>query len=786
MNKNNLSNMLDSLEQTGIYVIRQDNHKVLYFNQYMKNMFPQFELGLSCNDMRKSECAHCPLLSIGEQNSVHLIHYNTPFGKSADIIANKLIWDGSIPAYSIFIIPHKMDYDDENGINRIEKMYAKSLVTVFNECIIANLTDDFYVNCQKDMMWTNIPERGQFGSENKHYAKQTVHPDDLNAFYECFSRESMLRHFKNGRSQITKRLRRIMSDGTYHMVEFTAARIEESGDKYWCVLVYRDINHEYLQEQHLNTEMIQLSTAAKTAFQMLISVNLTQNSYYMLEYNNFYTKSIPLDGVYDDLIKDASITIDPNYRGEFVKKFSRQSLLSAFTRGEKQVSMEIRQLGDDNIYHWNSTQVVMVENEYNNDILEISLTKNIDEERRIQEENLANERKAKELLEFALDKAESANNAKSDFMSKMSHDIRTPMNAIIGMTELAKIHFDDSEKLKDYLSKIEISSKYLLKLINEVLDVNKIESGKFVLEEIEFNLRNVIEDAVTIVQPKIQDKDQNFSLSITDNTNLNVVGDEQKLRQILINILENASKYTEPNGEISFNICRTDNDSSFGNYRFTIKDNGIGMKNEYIEHIFEPFSRADDSRVNKASGTGLGLTIVKNIIDMMGGKISVKSELGKGSCFTIDLYLPERESISQPESSKTEESVKDFSGKKILLVEDNEINQKIAKEILEYLGTDVETANNGREAVDILMNKPPRYYSIIFMDIRMPIMNGLEATKLIRSSGKEYADRIPIIAITADAFSEDVRKCRMAGMDSHLAKPISVEKLKKTLEQYIK
>lgn len=786
MNKNNLSNMLDSLEQTGIYAIRQDNHKVLYFNQYMKNMFPQFELGLSCNDMRKSECAHCPLLSIDEKNSVHLIHYNTPFGKSADIITNKLIWDGSIPAYSIFIIPHKMDYDDENGINRIEKMYAKSLVTVFNEWIIANLTDDFYVNCQMDMMWTNIPEHGQFGSENKHYAKQTVHPNDLNAFNKYFSKESMLRHFKNGRTQITKRLRRKMSDGTYHMVEFTAARIEESGDKYWCVLVYRDINHEYLQEQHLNTEMIQLLTAAKTAFQMLISVNLTQNSCYMLEYNNFYTKSIPLNGVYDDLIKDASTTIDPNYRGDFVKKFSRQSLLIAFTRGEKQVSMEIRQLGDDNIYHWNSTQVVMVENEYNDDILEISLTKNIDEERGVQEENLANERKAKELLEFALDKAESAKNAKSDFMSKMSHDIRTPMNAIIGMTELAKIHFDDAEKLKDYLNKIEISSKYLLKLINEVLDVNKIESGKFVLEEIEFNLSNVIEDAVTIVQPKIQDKNQKFSLSITDNTNLNVVGDEQKLCQILINILENASKYTEPNGEISFNICRTDNDSSFGNYRFTIKYNGIGMKNEYIEHIFEPFSRADDSRVNKTSGTGLGLTIVKNIIDMMGGKISVKSELGKGSCFTIDLCLPERKSISQPESSKPEESVKDFSGKKILLVEDNEINQKIAKEILEYLGTDVEIANNGREAVDILINKPPRYYSIIFIDIRMPIMYGLEATKLIRSSGKEYADCIPIIAMTADAFSEDVRKCRMAGMDSHLAKPISVEKLKKTLEQYIK
>jgi len=661
-------------------------------------------------------------------------------------------------------------------------MYASSLVTVFDECIIANLTRDYYVSCQKDVVWDDIPEQGNFGSENRKYAQKALHPDDLECFNENFSRESMLCMFTEGKKQITRRLRRRADNGSYRTVEFTAARIGNQEDECWCVLVFRDVQDELLLEQERNVEISQLATAAKAAYQMLIAVNLTQNTYHMVEYQRFPVKAPDPEGRFDELIEFEMEAVHPDYREEFRSKFTRKALTEAFQRGECILSMDVPHIGEDGIYHWNSTQVVKVESPYTHDLIEITLSRNIDEERRVQQETLEKERQAKLLLEDALKKAEKANKAKSDFLSRMSHDIRTPMNAIIGMTELAQLHIGDEEKQRDYLNKIASSGAHLLGLINEILDVSKIESGVMELSESPLNLRALAGEAAEMVRISMENSQQEFQVDIDESFDPWVMGDARRIRQVLVNILENASKYTGQRGKITFSVCEFKKEEQrTGTYRFIIEDTGIGMKPEYMEHIFEPFSRADDSRTSKVPGTGLGMTIVKNLISMMDGDIRVESEYGKGSRFTVTLCLDKcgntgeaiQPAVSGPEAA--------YRGLRVLLVEDNELNRQIASEMLKLLGVRVEMAENGREAVEAVCSHPALYYDAVFMDVQMPVMNGYEATREIRGSGMERIGELPIIAMTADAFAEDVKRARLSGMNGHLAKPVSIELLRGAL-----
>ncbi len=529
-------------------------------------------------------------------------------------------------------------------------------------------------------------------------------------------------------------------------------------------------------------EISQLATAAKAAYQMLIAVNLTQNTYHMVEYQRFPVKAPNPEGCFDDLIEFEMEGVHPDYREEFGRKFTRKALTEAFQRGERILSMDVPHIGGDGSYHWNFTQVVKVESPYTHDLIEITLSRNIDEERRIQQETLEKERQAKLLLEDALKKAEKANKAKSDFLSRMSHDIRTPMNAIIGMTELAQLHIGDEEKQRDYLNKIASSGAHLLGLINEILDVSKIESGVMELSENSLDLRALAREAAEMVRISMESRQQEFRVEIDESFNPWVMGDARRIRQVLVNILENAAKYTPQGGRITFCVCELKREEQrAGTYRFIIEDTGIGMKPEYIKHIFEPFSRADDSRISKVPGTGLGMTIVKNLISMMDGDIQVESEWGKGSRFTVTLCLDKcgdtgeaiQPSVSGPEAA--------YRGLRVLLVEDNELNRQIASEMLELLGVSVEMAENGREAVEAVCSHPALYYDAVFMDVQMPVMNGYEATREIRGSGMERIWELPIIAMTADAFAEDVKKASMSGMNGHLAKPVSIELLRGAL-----
>lgn len=780
----NLINLLDALTETSVYVIDESAHRLLYFNKRCQDTGRgKVALGMECYNIWPELCRNCPLTNMGNKLSNHIVCYDPLLKATVDVTANRIIWDGHIRAVVITAAPHRLKYEEEQGLKKIERIYAHSLVTVFGECIIVNLTANYYINCQKGMIWTDIPEHGNFGDENKEYAKKVLHPDDFEAFNNAFSRSALLQAFSGGKKHIHKRLRRLAPDGTYHMMEFTAAKADEIGnDEYWCVLVYRDVQEEYLIEQERNIESIQLATAARIAYQMLIAVNLTQNTYRMLEYGRFPIPNPGGGGCFEKLIEAEAATVHPDYRDEFIKKFSRPALSAAFSGGERVITMNVPHLGSDGIYHWNFTQVVRIESPYTDDLIEITLSRNIDEEYRMQEDMLEKERRAKQLLEEALQKAEQANQAKSDFLSKMSHDIRTPMNAIIGMTELAQMHLGNEKKLKSYLKKIAGSSAHLLSLINEVLDVSKIESGAAGLIETKFDLRELIRDTVEMIRVPLKNKRQSFSLSFDENLHTQVKGDARRLTQVLVNILENASKYTPDGGKITLSLKELKKKKQrVGIYRFVIEDTGIGMAPEYLKHIFEPFSRADDSRISKVAGTGLGMTIVKNLVAMMNGDIQVESEYKKGSRFIITLCLIKCDGPAAKAEPPAPPAKQPVPSLRVLLAEDNEINRQIAAEMLELLGAQVEFAADGKQAVAAVCSHAASYYDLVLMDIQMPLMNGYEATKQIRASGLQKIEELPIIAMTADVFAEDVQRARLSGMDGHLAKPITLEQLKNAL-----
>ena len=524
-------------------------------------------------------------------------------------------------------------------------------------------------------------------------------------------------------------------------------------------------------------------------------------------------------------------------------------------------------------------------------------------------------------LEEALEMADEASRAKSSFLSRMSHDIRTPMNAIMGMTTVAAMHIDDRERLMDCLNKITLSSRHLLALINDVLDMSKIESGKVSLSEEEFDLPKALDSLLAIIHPQIKAKNQELKIHIAGITHEAVIGDSMRLQQIFVNIMGNAVKFTPEGGTISLRIReKASRIHGRGCYEFVFEDNGIGMEPEYLEKIYEPFTRSENSKKNKVEGTGLGMPIVRNIVRMMNGDIQVESQVGAGTRFTVTLYLKlqdveteDSESLaelrvlvaddeqdacdnaceilnsigmradgvlsgdeavdrllsareleeeyavvildwkmpgkcgvettreirnklgddvpiiiisaydwSEIEQTAREAGVNafiakplfksrllytlksvlvhqnsendpdtgglgqtDYTGKRILLTEDNEINIEIAEEMLTCMGIEVEQARDGQQAVDILLTKPENYFDMVFMDIQMPVKNGYEAAAEIRRTGREDLEKIPIIAMSADAFSDDIQRAMNAGMNGHVAKPIEPQKLLAALETWL-
>ena len=405
------------------------------------------------------------------------------------------------------------------------------------------------------------------------------------------------------------------------------------------------------------------------------------------------------------------------------------------------------------------------------------------EEQRRRELYQALQRKNEE-LEIVAKKAESAANAKSEFLSRMSHDIRTPMNAIIGLTHLAKSE-DDLQVIKEYLDKIDASSNFLLGLINDILDLSKIENGEMTLNEGPFTKEEFTDSIQTVIKPLIDKKNINFIFEMKCGIECIKV-DRLRFSQIFFNLLSNAAKFTPTGGTIEFISEKIEpekvtRDGKVG-IRIYVRDNGIGMSEEFQKHLYDPFVQERSALGDKTRGTGLGLPIVKSLVDAMNGTIEVKSELGKGTEFKIELYV---EPVEAPAKRKKADFLKkSLKGLKVLLVEDNELNIFVAKTILEKMKCDVDIAENGEKAVEKFKESEQQFYDVILMDVHMPVMDGLEATRQIRQLERKDASLIPIIAMTADAFDKEKKKTLDAGMNNHLAKPIDPSVLYEVLSEY--
>lgn len=385
-------------------------------------------------------------------------------------------------------------------------------------------------------------------------------------------------------------------------------------------------------------------------------------------------------------------------------------------------------------------------------------------------------------LRKAAIEAERASQAKTEFLSTISHDIRTPMNGVLGMTQIAKKHLNDPEYMSECLDKVSLAGNHLLTLINDILDISKIESGKMAISIEPFSLKDCVNEVVSILRPQAEDKDISLDVNMHDIIYETLSADPLRLNQIITNLLTNAVKYTDNGGKVLFDISqsRLPDDDEKIRLKIVVSDNGIGMTKEFQETMYNSFTRALDSRTNKIQGTGLGLAIIKQLVDLMNGSINCKSELGKGTTFTVYLdlaVLNEHKHLNTINSDSLHEKNYDFSSLHVLVAEDNDLNWEIIETMLSEYKVSCDRAINGLECVNTLTSSSKGFYDLILMDIQMPVMNGKEATRKIRKSEDAYIRNIPIVAMTADAFAEDIKACKEAGMNAHIPKPINMKQV---------
>ena len=475
-------------------------------------------------------------------------------------------------------------------------------------------------------------------------------------------------------------------------------------------------------------------------------------------------------------------TIDSECRDTALANLDLQSIKDRLAVS-KCAECRYRRMSPEGVYEWCLVSVMPAEMDETG-VVSVTMTiRSIDKFVRQEEAQ-------KKRLEIEANRAFEANKAKRDFLSCISHEIRTPMNSIIGMTAVAKLHMDDRERVSDYLNKITISGRHLLGLINEVLDISNIESGHLTLIESEFDIGEALRGIIELFD---EEKENGRAMLCVEEMKLihrHVIGDEHRFGQILINLLGNSFKYTPPAGKVEIKVTEIKSEvCGIAEYNICIKDNGIGMDKEFVRRIFEPFSREDNKVTKETEGCGLGMMISRNIARMMNGDIEVESEAGKGTTFGITVKFriaPDRCDSVCDQSLKIETYRNlDYGGKRVLLVEDNEFNAEVMQELLGEVGVEVEIADSGENAIRILREKEQGYYNLIFMDIRMPGINGYETTRRIRKSDREDLQNMPVIAMTAEAFSNDVREAVNAGMNGHVAKPVELDRLKEVLDYWL-
>ena len=529
------------------------------------------------------------------------------------------------------------------------------------------------------------------------------------------------------------------------------------------------------QEQERIIENQCLRAATCTAYPMILSINLTRNEYncFIEEQKGYISKS---RGAYTDLAQSIGQLVLPSFREDFTVLFSRESVLEKFGFGEREIYMEMKLKTKEGVEHWIAAYMIYVDNPVDEDVIAIELIQVLDSQR-------AEKARQEQLLRDALSDAKAANKAKSDFLSRMSHDIRTPMNAIIGMSAIGQLKIDDQSCVKDCFEKIDTSSAYLLALINDILDMAKIENGKMEIIPQLFSMDGLVKDILSIIEPQAEQQGISFEMRYHEVPDEYYYGDVLRLKQIIMNLLSNALKFTPEGGKVVLEIGKPAGKTGLS---FCIMDTGIGISEEFMDRLFQPFEQESVEIARNNVGSGLGLSIVRNLVSLMKGTIQVESRKGEGTVFTV--MLPFEQTAGKKE--KNDQGIPDeedmdglyFSGQKILLVEDNDLNREIAKELLEAYGLVVDEAENGKIAAEKFAEAPAMEYYAVLMDIRMPVMDGLEATRAIRHIEKGRGRTVPVVAMTANAFEEDKIQAYEAGMTGYIVKPLQVRELLRELK----
>lgn len=709
----------------------------------------------------------------------------------------------------------------------------------------------------------------------------------------------------------------IAKDGTRYWISVYMERLINANGIEVIQAVLNDITeNKQLSRERERGQLLEnqiLRAAIFTAYPLIMKINITQNTYDCLTTGNFIMQH-DSQGAYNEMIDKVDALIYPSYREEYRRTFERESILKRFESGRHDIYTELRQMGDDGKYHWIANHVIFVNNPYGDDVLAIMLFRILDEQR-------AEKARQEQLLRDTLAAAESANNAKSDFLSRMSHDIRTPMNAIIGMSTIGQLKIDDQSRTLDCFQKIDASSRYLLALINDILDMSKIERGKMVLANARFELSVFMKNLTEVIYPQSVMRGIDFEVHHVEPLERFYIGDSLRLNQILMNLLSNALKFTHSDGDIRLGVREVRRSEGTAVLEFTVSDSGVGMSEDFMKKLYQPFEQENTDIARNQTGSGLGLSIVHNLVQLMRGSIQVESVIGKGTSFKVEVPLGLADDYAHEESERrSKELLKGLSvlivdddsivgeqasmilsnigarsvwvdsghraveevetalaneclfdlalidwkmpdmdgvettrrireltgpdtmiiiisaydwsmieteakaagadyfipkplfkstlydtliqlqithkepevkkgyhlnGQHVLLVEDNALNMEIAKSLLELHEIVVDTAENGAEALEKFQSMPDNYYLAVLMDIRMPVMNGLDAARAIRSLQRKDAGVVPIIAMSANAFDEDKTLAFEAGINGYLVKPVDVDKLFQTLEKFL-
>lgn len=627
---------------------------------------------------------------------------------------------------------------------------------------------------------------------------------------EIFTLDYLKQAFERNERLIDMEAKQKAPDGdtTADYLQIVIVLRQSISDKHICAsVIWRDIGafHRAAIEKnrelkHTISQEQQLRQAVLSGSLLVYNINLTRDQ---IE-EEFYEM---VDGEQYPMLQMMGLTAPCSFndfarrwgeqkvlegsRESFLGMYNREYMLDAYNRGERQLEMEFDTVLGRGLQITIRNTVLLLEDKKSGDILATVSGKDITDQKR-------EEVRQQEALKEAYEVANRASAAKSDFLTRISHDIRTPMNAIIGMAAIAEKHQDNVDRVADCLKRIAFSSKYLLALLDEMLDMSMIESGKMRLQEEEIDLVELYENLAIILGGQVREKGHEYITSIIHVEHRKILGDRKRINQIIMNLVDNAVKYTLEEGRIRVTLEeKPTNKLDIGCYEIVVEDTGIGMSQETIQHVFEPFVRAKDRRVEKIPGSGLGLAITSNIVKMLNGIIQVESEPEAGTKVTVRIFLKlqEKRDISLAKltaDAEAEEKTpiealteRDFSGHRVLMVEDNESNANIIQEILEMVGLKVDHVWNGKEAVEIIAAAKDWYYGVVFMDIQMPVMDGYEATKAIRQLNSKYAREVPILAMSANAFAEDVQASLAAGMNEHIAKPVDFRKLGESLEKWL-